>query len=174
MESKINIPIGIRNNNPLNLRPSVKAWVGEIKHFYNKPFCEFESMVYGFRAAFKTLRTYRKRYNICTIEGIINRWAPAGDGDNKPQLYINQVVTKLSEKGYNIKPHDILPEPDTPIKANCKLYCNIVLSMACVECGKRYVNSSMAEDAALGWFSAFEVKGKAMEEDVIRSLIKKW
>ena len=67
---------GERNNNPLNIRhvPGM-TWKGEMLPD-NDRFCRFTNMTFGVRAAFALMRTYNLRYNIVTIRGIIERWAP--------------------------------------------------------------------------------------------------
>ena len=53
-------------------------------------FCQFETMPYGWRAAFKMLtRTYYHDYRLYTIRAIINRWAPPNE--NSTKRYIENV-----------------------------------------------------------------------------------
>jgi hypothetical protein len=81
-------PRGIRNNNPLNIRHSADTFQGEIKG-EDKAFKTFQSMPYGYRAAFVTLATYlSKGWN--TIEKIITHWAPPTE--NNTGNYIANVV----------------------------------------------------------------------------------
>jgi len=84
---------GIRSNNPGNLdhNPSVK-WAGELPFDADiEPrFCRFESAVYGIRALCKVLLTYQRKYKVCTIAGIIVRWAPAVE--NNTRAYIDSVA----------------------------------------------------------------------------------
>lgn len=78
---------GLRNNNPLNIRRSAEQFQGEIKG-KDKSFKTFETMPYGYRAAFVTLSTYlSKGYN--TIEKIISKWAPPAE--NNTAGYITKV-----------------------------------------------------------------------------------
>ena len=50
---------GIRNNNPLNIRRSKDKWQGLKTLQTDAQFCQFETMAYGWRAAFVMLtRTY--------------------------------------------------------------------------------------------------------------------
>ena len=67
---------GVRNNNPLNIRIG-NAWLGEVKNPTDKEFEQFESLLYGLRAAFVLIRRYIRRYGLCTIRQIVTRWAPA-------------------------------------------------------------------------------------------------
>lgn len=97
---------GYRNNNPLNIRRSPEIWKGKVYFGNNDPeFEQFESMEYGYRAALITMRTYIKKYGLNTVCAIINRWAPAEDG-NDPEGYTQRVckATGLSPDtivGYN-------------------------------------------------------------------------
>lgn len=54
------LPRGIRNNNPLNIRRTAKdQWQGLRAQQTDANFCQFESLEYGWRAAFYLLtRTY--------------------------------------------------------------------------------------------------------------------
>ena len=81
---------GIRNNNPLNVRRSKDKWQG-MKALQTDPqFCQFETMAYGWRAAFVMLtRTYYHTYRLYTIRAIINRWAPPNENNTK--RYIENV-----------------------------------------------------------------------------------
>ncbi len=82
-------PRGIRNNNPLNLRHSPDTFKGE-KVSTDKDFEQYESIEYGYRAAFVTLHTYLTKYGLNTIEKIITKWAPPTE--NNTQAYISAVV----------------------------------------------------------------------------------
>lgn len=80
---------GIRNNNPLNIRHGKSRWVGMCEVQTDKGFVQFESRVYGYRAAFVLLRNYiAQGFN--TITKIIGRWAPPTDGNNT-RSYIGHV-----------------------------------------------------------------------------------
>ena len=53
-------------------------------------FCQFESLEWGWRAAFWLLtRTYYHTYRLYTIRAIIQKWAPPCE--NKTGAYINNV-----------------------------------------------------------------------------------
>ena len=68
---------GIRNNNPLNIRRSRDQWKGLSKTQNDPSFCQFESMEWGWRAAFWLLtRTYYHTYRLFTIRAIVQKWAP--------------------------------------------------------------------------------------------------
>ena len=100
-------PLGIRNNNPLNIRRGKTLWKGEtpsdspskgrtqkslpIEGEVGKgsAFCKFSSMEWGLRAAFCLLRTYRDKYKLNCIADIIMRWAPPSE--NHTAQYIRNV-----------------------------------------------------------------------------------
>ena len=70
-------PIGIRNNNPCNIKySSANNWAGQTG--CSKGFCVFSSPLYGFRAAFVLIRNYYMKHGLRTTCEIISRWAPDG------------------------------------------------------------------------------------------------
>ena len=85
------LPRGIRNNNPLNIRRTAKdQWQGLRAQQTDASFCQFESLEYGWRAAFYLLtRTYYHKYRLFTIRAIINKWAPPQE--NLTSTYIANV-----------------------------------------------------------------------------------
>jgi len=97
------LPRGIRNNNPLNIRRTAKdQWQGLRAQQTDASFCQFESLEFGWRAAFYLLtRTYYHKYRLFTIRAIINKWAPPNE--NLTATYI-QNVCQLAKIG-----------PDEPI-----------------------------------------------------------
>ena len=96
------LPRGIRNNNPLNIRRGKDQWQGLRAQQTDASFCQFESLEYGWRAAFLLLtRTYYHKYRLYTIRMIISKWAPPNE--NLTATYI-QNVCQLAKIG-----------PDDPI-----------------------------------------------------------
>lgn len=74
---------GERNHNPLNIRRNEKTrWLGQAKRQCDREFVQFQSDLFGFRAAFRILRTYIKLHELTTLKDIIYRWAPPEDGNN--------------------------------------------------------------------------------------------
>jgi hypothetical protein len=50
-------------------------------------FCQFESMEWGWRAAFYLLtRTYYHKYRLYTIRAIVSRWAPPNENNTKTYI----------------------------------------------------------------------------------------
>ena len=85
---------GQRNNNPLNIRHSADRWQGACKEQKDKSFVQFETMAYGYRAAWRILETYWKRMHAqgvaFNVRNIIGRWAPPTENDT--QAYIRTVL----------------------------------------------------------------------------------
>ena len=85
------IALGIRSNNPLNIRYlETNQWLGLVGESVGG-YCIFSQPVYGIRAAARVLRSYRRR-GIVTLADIVSTWAPHDD-DNPTQAYINNVAT---------------------------------------------------------------------------------
>lgn len=87
---------GFRNNNPLNLR-----WVEKNKwdHQTGKDsggYCVFDDPVYGIRAAILLLKKYQDKYNLHTIYGTIERFAPPED-DNYTEKYAAFVAKAIGK-----------------------------------------------------------------------------
>jgi hypothetical protein len=76
------LPRGLRNNNPLNIeaggftqgQPGFSGSDGR--------FARFETPEAGIGAANKLLDVYQNKHGLNSVNGIINRWAPAADGNN--------------------------------------------------------------------------------------------
>ena len=65
MKKTKKLPRGLRNNNPLNIRKGAQRWQGQTGN--DGAFCIFESMEYGYRAAFRLLHTYNTKYKIYSV-----------------------------------------------------------------------------------------------------------
>lgn len=79
-------------NNPGNLRNTSIKWGGEVT-LPSDTFESFDTIENGIRAMYANLQAYANLHNIRTIRGIINRWAPATDGNNVNN-YISRVVNE--------------------------------------------------------------------------------
>jgi len=91
---------GIRNNNPGNIRHGID-WDGLDKdQSKDEEFSQFSTPEYGIRAMFKILKTYNNKYNLNTIEGIINRWAPPIENDT--EAYIDFVSSKVGKNSSEV------------------------------------------------------------------------
>lgn len=131
---KKELPRGLRNNNPGNIRINNDLFQGEIRPSKDKSFKQFESMPYGYRAMFKILRSYYKNYHLNTIRKIIIRWAPPKE--NHTGKYIKAVSDYAGISA------------DDPVNANDReQMIRIVAAMSRVE------NSAEANmvDVIAGW-----------------------
>lgn len=125
---------GYRNANPLNIRINSDKFEGEIQPSADKEFKQFETMAYGYRAAFRILKTYINNYKCDTIRKIISRFAPSNE--NHTENYI-RVVSERSG----------IPEDDTVYADNREMMIRIVAAMSFVENGRE---AEMA-DVIRGW-----------------------
>jgi|GEM_PF-633233 len=87
-------PLGVRLNNPLNLRPlpAGRLWDGQVGNYDTGTigaFCNFKAAVNGFRAAMKNLQAYVTQGKT-TPRAITNTWAPPAD-NNPTSAYITSV-----------------------------------------------------------------------------------
>ena len=131
---------GIRNNNPLNIRHSADKWQGERINQTDKSFVQFESMAYGYRAAWKVLDSYWKHFKNLrmpfTVSNIIERWAPPSE--NNTEAYVKTVIRLTSLGGM-----ESLPRPYMGISID-KL-ARLLRAMTTMECGIPYEQVSEAE-----------------------------
>ena len=86
---KNNLPRGLRNNNPGNIRINDDLFQGEIRPSKDKSFKQFTTMAYGYRAMFVILRNYIRNYKLDTIRKMISRWAPPKE--NHTEAYVKAV-----------------------------------------------------------------------------------
>ena len=121
---------GIRNNNPLNIRHSADRWQGARMEQKDRSFVQFQSMAYGYRAAWKVLESYWKHFHRqrqpFTVESIIRRWAPPSE--NHTDAYVKTVL-RLTSLGGN----EHLPRPFTGYMLD-KL-ARLMAAMTVMECG---------------------------------------
>lgn len=96
--SKLEIPRGIRNNNPLNIRYSANNnWKGRVAEKKDDSFEEFVSVAYGVRAACRLIQVYVKRYHCSTIRSIVYRFAPPSENDTLAYYkYVRDAVGNLA------------------------------------------------------------------------------
>ena len=124
---------GERNNNPLNIRRTKSKWLGLKEEVKDKAFCEFRTLPYGFRAAFKLFQSYYLKHKCITLRQVISRWAP--ESENNTKAYIDTVA-----KYTGINPDDMLP---SPMKSK-DTWVSIAIAMGRVECNKVFPRA-MAE-----------------------------
>lgn len=114
------LPIGLRNNNPGNIRVSESKFKGELPS--DNAFKKFDTIVNGYRAMFVLLRNYNRLYGINTIRGIVSRYAPPTE--NNTSSYIEYVCMVCNYP----------PDKEIDFKRK-KLFVLIVYAMAYIETG---------------------------------------
>lgn len=109
-----------KHNNWFNIRPSKQyTWQGQIGTLGG--FIVFDKPEHSLRAFFKTIYNgyLSKGYN--TVEKIINRYAPKGDGSNDPERYISSVIAITKKDGKSISRSTVLTKQDLPYLAKAML-----------------------------------------------------
>lgn len=90
-------PIGFRQNNPGNLRSDGKTlWQGATGVPAAGEFLTFSSPYHGVRAMARTLFNYGRLHNINSLEGVVDRYAPASE--NNQAAYLSSVRQKTGLK----------------------------------------------------------------------------
>lgn len=93
------IPLGIRLNNPGNIRYNAhNRFIGLCGQ--ENGFCKFESRVYGIRACYVVVRNYIRRGIVCPAS-IIARYAPPSE--NNTDRYIKFVCQYMGNQLYEDK-----------------------------------------------------------------------
>ena len=100
-------PLGLRNNNPGNIRPSLPSWNGTVGA--NGGFVVFDTMLHGIRALAKQLLAYYDRYHIDTVREAINRWAPSSENDTEAYVaFVAHVLEVGPDDELNFHNYDTL------------------------------------------------------------------
>ena len=136
------LPRGLRNHNPLNIRKSGDKWQGMAAQQTDGSFVTFVSNAYGYRAAFKCLRTHMKRGKM-NINDLIKVWAPASDGNNT-EAYTRQVVNMTG-----------LSRFVTLYWTDEESMVSLVHAMAIVENGMKYLEYIKEDEIRQGYKLAF-------------------
>jgi len=89
-----NLPRGLRNNNPLNIRHNKDKFQGEVTGT-DKSFKTFSCLPYGYRAGFVILHTYLM-HGTNTIEKIVSRWAPPSENDTAKYITTVEMYSGIS------------------------------------------------------------------------------
>lgn len=86
------VPLGLRNNNPGNLRPlsNGQKWLGEIEPDSVHGFSRFANVSWGLRAMITDLLGDIVKDGNSTIRKLITSYAPPSENDT--QAYINRIV----------------------------------------------------------------------------------
>ena len=129
---------GQRNHNPLNIRRNERTrWLGQCLRQRDREFVQFQSDLFGYRAAFRVLRSYFKLHGLCNLQQIIRRWAPPEDGNDT-----NSYVETVAERS-GVRPLEHLAFEDED-----KLIA-IVSAMAWVESRMKLTDRDLVRQAYL-------------------------
>lgn len=134
--SQTAVAMGIRNNNPLNIKwygredwqNDPKRWrgmVGVFTDWNGNKFVIFDSVENGYRAAAVILKNYQRIYGINTIEGIIGRWAKA---DGRP-VATNYAGIVADEVGVGVDEALDLVNDDATLAAVMKAMSKVELGV---------------------------------------------
>lgn len=93
-------PRGIRNNNPGNIRLSATVWQGQQSLQSDPDFVEFTAPFYGLRALMMILLAYYRRYDLNTVQSLINRYAPPQE--NATDFYAGNVAKAINAGRFDI------------------------------------------------------------------------
>jgi hypothetical protein len=116
---RYDLPLGLRNNNPGNLRPG-DNWQGAIG--VNQNFIVFENILWGLRAMGTDIRTkINNGYN--TISKLIYRYAPPTE--NNTEAYINLVVQYSG-----IARNDVLTASGSTLQRLIRAMMNVELGLS--------------------------------------------
>lgn len=130
----MNVPRGIRNNNPGNIRLSKDKWQGLRERQEDSEFFQFVSIEWGYRALMRTLQNYRWRHGLQTVSDFINRWAPHTENDTGG--YIRKVCREMQ-----------VPNSYVPDIEDKTTMCNFAAAISLVENGI----PAVMEDVEKGW-----------------------
>ena len=105
-----NLPRGIRNNNPGNIRWG-SNWTGLDSKGKKKDssFCVFVAPEWGIRALTKLILNYDRIYNVNTVEGIITRYAPSNENDTEAYIaHVCKVGGFEKDEELNVTDKDVM------------------------------------------------------------------
>lgn len=126
---------GLRNCNPGNIRRTPQRWQGEVVPSRDGAFKQFISMAWGYRAMLVLLDTYRRKYGLETLRGIISRYAPPEENDTS--AYVDAVAKWAA-----------IADPDAPLDfADADRMKALVAAMSRVENG----TAADPAEVAQGW-----------------------
>lgn len=125
MSRRNSTPLGVKLNNPLNIRYSERnQWLGLCpRKPQEKGFCRFQDLDHGYRAALVLMLTYMRKYNLLTPAAIIYRWAPPTE--NKTHLYLAAICAYSG-----LDQNDIIEELSIEM-------LELIVAMARIETGLR-------------------------------------
>lgn len=119
--NRSDLPLGLRNNNPGNLRPG-DNWQGMIGE--NGGFLVFQNIAYGIRAMATDIGNDIRLDGLNTIRKLVNEYAPPTE--NNTALYISRMVQSTGFAA------------DQPLPANAETLRKLIRGHMRVELGDSY------------------------------------
>ncbi|MBW7844869.1 MAG: hypothetical protein H3C45_04360 [Bacteroidia bacterium] len=128
-----NVPRGIRNNNPGNLRRTGIDWQGKIPlvQSTDNAFEQFQNIHYGLRAMATDITNDIVLKKLNTIEKLVTQYAPPNENDTTAYI-------KYVSKNVGIKPNTIISLSQEVLK-------KIMLAKIKLENGENYVASLLPD-----------------------------
>lgn len=151
------IPRGVRNNNPGNIRRvRGQHWLGESPEQTDPAFVQFVSPEYGIRALATVLLTYQRRHKLRTIDDIIARWAPPTENDTDAYVRAVERYTGVArDEPLDLRQHDLM--------------CSLVEAIIAHECaGHRYPPDVVSR----GVWAALVARAGAADDPLRRPTIR--
>lgn len=131
------LPLGLRNNNPGNLRPLSKGtWVGEIEADRKNNFSRFKDISFGIRAMATDLIGDIAKDGMNTLRKLIYSYAPPSENNTEAYLRSVSQATGLA--------------PDARIPMNTETIKKIMRAQMNVELGAKYSKMITDADIAAG------------------------
>jgi len=96
-------PLGVRNNNPGNVRDTGTQWQGLTGA--DAGFCVFDTPQNGIRCLAKVLIAYQAKHGLTTLRQMIGRWAPESENDTDAYLdHVCQACSASPDNPYTLTP----------------------------------------------------------------------
>ena len=101
-------PLGVRNNNPGNVRDGATKWQGQTGE--NAGFCVFDTPENGIRCLAKVLLAYQYKHGLRTLRQMIERWAPGVENDIEAYLdHVCHCCSAAPDNPYTLTPSRLMP-----------------------------------------------------------------
>ena len=107
VQGGMDAPLGIRNNNPGNLRGN-DLWLGR-SGVDEQGFVQFKTPQAGIRALAINLKNQQKKYGINTIEVLVSKYAPSNENDTQGYIrFVSQQTGIQPNQKINLSKPDVL------------------------------------------------------------------
>lgn len=93
VESREELPRGIRNNNPMNIKDFDIPWKGAVANSTDETFEQFENPAFGIRAGVRDILNDHLVDGKRTIRGLFGEFAP--ESENPTSEYVNFIADRL-------------------------------------------------------------------------------